>query len=664
MKKQFLIYITLLCIGTFSCHDLNLDPKGKLGEPELFGNEYGVKKYFSAIYNGLPIEDFLYYGTNIGDASSAYRPNNYWEQGKNSQGNMSGEFFNTWVLVDNDGFAYWPYDRIRDINKFIQNFPNYKVNFTDVVYNNLLGEAYFLRAFYYFGLAKRYGGVPLITEVQDPLAPADSLNVSRNKEYDTWKLIHDDLTFSIDNMVTTSETGRANKYVAAALMSRAMLYAGSIAKYSQYLGFDNEAATSAGMAGIDPSKAEEFFQYSVDAGKLIELGGYALYEKNADKAKNFAELFLAAESPENIFIKDYGVASPHDNRLVHTYDALMSPSPDMSSFVGAESYPPLDFMELYDMTTYTNPDGTPVRFDARGDIRNDMEPRMLGTMYFDSDELRGTAFSIQRGIYRNFDGLASDAQNGSGAAPINNSNNRVLGGRGWTTKIDTDGDGDYDDLDGDGDVDDNDVVLITGAHGHYDDQGGENNCWGSAFIRKYVNPSLNKDLVKVYGSDQHWIVFRLGEIYLNTAEALYELGKRDEAFDYIEKLRMRAGSKVTRPAIDMTSSNIGSINKANYPYQIEKSLQFIRDERERELYGENHWWWDLRRWRTADQVLNQFRHRVLSCYYVADEDKYIYLDEINQQNRSWTASKQCYYEPIPWGEIGKNRNLLPQNPLY
>jgi hypothetical protein len=559
---------------------------------------------------------------------------------------MSGEFFNTWVNVDNDGFAYWPYDRIRDINKFIQNFPNYKSNYTDVVYNNLLGEAYFLRAFYYFGLAKRYGGVPLIKEVQDPLAPADSLNVSRNTEYDTWKLIHDDLTFSISNMAATSETGRANKYVSAALMSRAMLYAGSIAKYSQFLGFDNEAATSAGMAGIDPSKAEEFFQYSVDAGKLIEQGGYALYEKNADKAKNFAELFLAAESPENIFIKDYGVASPHDNRLVHTYDALMSPSPDMSSFVGSESYPPLDFMELYDMTAYTNPDGTPVRFDKRSDIKNEMEPRMLGTMYFDSDELRGTTFSIQRGIYKSFDGPATDAQNGSNAAPVNSASNRILGGKGWTTDIG------------------GTTYTIAGVHGNYEDQWGENNCWGSAFIRKYVNPALAKDLVKVYGSDQHWIVFRLGEIYLNTAEALYELGKRDEAFDYIEKLRMRAGSTVTRPAIDMTASNIGSVNKANYPYQIEKSLQFIRDERERELYGENHWWWDLRRWRTADQVLNQFRHRVLSCYYVADEDKYIYLDEINRANISWTASKQCYYEPIPWGEIGKNRKLLPQNPLY
>ena len=645
MKKRRLAYIALLGGLVFSCRELNLEPKGVLGESELFGTEFGVKKYFAGLYNYLPIEDFLYYGTN---SNSAYRPDNYWESGKFSLGNMSGEFFNTWASVDNDGFAYWPYDRIRIVNTFIQNFPTYKDKYPEGDYNRLLGEAHFLRAYFYFGLAKRYGGVPIVTEVQDPLAGPDVLNVSRNTEYDTWKFIHDDLQFAIDHMsADTKEVGRANKYVAAALMSRTMLYAGSIAKYTESLGFkQTELAAQQGLAGMEPAQANEFFEYAVEAGKIIEAGPYSLYNKEADKATNFARLFLDPSSSESIFIKEYNKNSPNGNRLTHNYDALMSPQPDMSSFVGAESYVPLDFMELYDMPVYTHPDGTPVRFDSRSDIRNGMEPRMRGTMYFDGDELRGKIFEIQKGIYRSFDGVAADAQKGVNSAPINSNGNRILGGRGWTTEI-------------------NGVTLnITGAHGHFDDQGGENNGWGAAYIRKYIDPDLATADVNVYRSDQHWVVFRLGEIYLNTAEALYELGKREEAFDYVAKIRDRAGAKVVRPAIDMTLTNIGTINKANYTYAIERSLQFIRDERERELYGENHWWWDLRRWRTADQVLNHFRHRVLSAYYVADEGKYIYLNEDNRINREWTASKTCYYEPIPWGEIGKNNNLLPQNPLY
>src|SRR5690606_12261989 len=162
---------------------------------------------FAGIYNYLPIEDFLYYGTN---SNNAYRPDNYWEAGKNSLGNMSGEFFNTWVGVDNDGFGYLPYACIREINTFITNLPLYKDKYTEADYNKLLGEAHFLRAFFYFGLAKRYGGVPIIKEVQNPLADPETLNVSRNTEYDTWKLIYEDLKFAIDNMTETSESGRAN----------------------------------------------------------------------------------------------------------------------------------------------------------------------------------------------------------------------------------------------------------------------------------------------------------------------------------------------------------------------------------------------------------------------------------------------------------------------
>ncbi|MEI9946295.1 MAG: RagB/SusD family nutrient uptake outer membrane protein [Chitinophagaceae bacterium] len=648
MKNRLILYTVLLAMTFSSCQRLDLEPKGILGETELFGNEFGVKKYFTALYNYLPIEDFVYYGNNN---SSAYRPGNFWEACKFSQGNASGEFFNTWVGPTNGGFGYWPYDRIREVNLFINNFPTYKSNFSVATYNSLLGEASFLRAFFYSGLAKRYGGVPIIKEVQDPTADKATLEVPRNTEYDTWKFIYTDLKFAMDNMSATSERGRANKYVAAALMSRTMLYAGSIAKYTQYIGLGSEKAVQDGFAGIDPAKANELFQYAEDAGKFVIAGPYSLYNKEADKGLNFANLFLDISSPENIFIKDYDRTAPQNTRLQHSYDALMSPVPDFSSNVGTESFPPFDFMELYGMTPYVNPDGTPVRFNNRSDIKNGMEPRLRGTMYFDGDVLRGKTFGMQRGIYQTYTGTAADAQAGSNVAPINSTviagkTNRILGVRNSTTVV-------------------NGVTLpITAAHGSFEDGNAENNGFGAAFMRKYINTAVPVSDVNLYLSGQHWIVFRLGEVILNTAEAQYELGKRTEAFANIALIRTRAGA-TPAPAIDQTLINTGSINKVNtYPYSLEKSLQFIRDERERELYGENHWWWDLRRWRIQDQVLLNFRPRMLSCYFVANEGKYIYLDETNRLNRTWTASRASVYEPIPAGEIAKNSKLLPNNPLY
>jgi hypothetical protein len=264
-----------------------------------------------------------------------------------------------------------------------------------------------------------------------------------------------------------------------------------------------------------------------------------------------------------------------------------------------------------------------------------MEPRLQGTCYFDGDALRGKTFSIQRGIYVKYTGTAADAQSGSNAAPINSTANRKLGNKGEKYNN----------------------VLITGDHGMFAGRGGENNAMMGAFIRKYIDVNRPTNLVNVNKSNQAWIVFRLAEIYLNTAEAAYELGNRTEAFDYVEAIRERAGCKVIRPAIDQTESS-------TYGYPVEAGLQFIRDERGRELYCENHYWWDLKTWRITDQVLNLRYSRALTCYYVFDEGKYIYLDENNRDNRSITAPKRAAYERIPQGEINKNPKLLPQNPLY
>ena len=162
MKRYILLYTVPLAMIFSACQKLDLEPKGVLGQAELFSTEFGAKKYFTGLYNYLPIEDFVYYGNNNPSGGNAFRPTNYWEAGKNSQGNMSGEFFNTWQLVNNSGFGYWPYDRIREVNVFFQDFPAYKSKFTTPVYNALMGEASFLRAYFYFGLAKRYGGVPIV----------------------------------------------------------------------------------------------------------------------------------------------------------------------------------------------------------------------------------------------------------------------------------------------------------------------------------------------------------------------------------------------------------------------------------------------------------------------------------------------------------------------
>ena len=257
--NRIIILLAALAFGATACNQLDLEPKGILDESTLFGSEFGVRKYFSGLYNNMPIEDFLYKASNeggvgYGTSNSNGQRGNWWEALKSYGSTSSAETAGRHGDLSG-AWGYWPYDEIRNINVFIEGFPNYAEKFTAERYEELLAEAYFIRAFYYFGLVKRYGGVPIVDKVQDPMADPETLAVSRNTEYDCWKFIQGDLKYAMEHgSKDKADTQRGNAYSAAALMAKAMLYAGSVAKYNQYTGITGEA-TDAGLMGMDPSEA-------------------------------------------------------------------------------------------------------------------------------------------------------------------------------------------------------------------------------------------------------------------------------------------------------------------------------------------------------------------------------------------------------------------------
>lgn len=660
---KYIICAASLGLVVTSCSDLDLDAKGVQDEATLFSSDAGVKTYLAALYNDLPIEDFNY-AVNGDQRGYRNHDNNQWQALKSYSGSVSGETQgrNTGNGGGED-FDYWPYENIRMINTFLVSLPQYADKYTEQKYNELLAEGRFIRAFFYFGMAKRYGGVPIITEPQEPYAPVETLQVPRATEYDTWKFIYEDLKFAMENgSADKKEIARANRYTAAALMSRAMLYAASVAKYSGTVGTMGEAV-NLGLQTMTDDHAEEFYQYVIDACKVVEAGGYKLHN-DKDKEKAYAEEFyMETPGEEDIFVKRFLGAELQQvgdrMGLLHHWDAMVLPKGEgLSQFVGGAINPTWELMGKFEHPAVVDAAGKPVRFNKLVDFANspELEPRAKACFFFPGmvDPVSGIAFDIQAGVYTSYPGTALEG------CPLDKTSPYLQ-----SYRVRAQNPGSV--ADGNGKVNGSDFILppgtkVNGVHGLAEGVGDEGYSYTGAFIRKYVDVTSPASHRVIWGSTQSWKAFRYGEVLLNWAEACYELGLirgdnalKQEAINHVNEVRERAGA--TPYTLNPSPMDIGS---ELYGMEVDENLEYIRDERARELCFEHHRYWDIRRWRIADAMFTgNTKAKTLLGYYVIDEDKYIFLNEYeNYIGRTTSWNKSQYYRQIPGDQINKNPLLV------
>lgn len=642
MKNKLYLILIALCCWTSACKKLDIPPMNVIQDPDVFSTPGGIDIYMARSYSELPIEDFRY--------SPERGFNNFWiispfpaltgEALSRDQTRAMPENFNS---DPNNESNFWAmsYKLIRETNYFMETLPKYAGSFSESQINNWMGEARFLRAVTYFALVKRYGGVPIVEQVLSyPEKSVEELNTPRSSEEAVYDLVAADLDFAIANMAENSVAGRANKYVAAAYKSRAMLFAGSVAKYNQVVLFD---ANKNRVCGIPVEKANTYFKASYDAAMLLE-GKYSLYKKAwaaGDKEaqyQNFVNLFFDASSPENVFVKQYNYPNS-----VHGYDAYNVPRQLMGgNGYSSEVNPTLDFVELFEGFP-KNADGTIKTLDASGryvlynntmDIFANAEPRLRATVILPGDVFKGESIEIRRGIY-----TASSAGGIQKLVAENSTSNYP------TTNIVQSANANQTPYK----LPNGQLMNPAGKSGVFTAEG---TAAVSGFsIRKYLDPNMATSEVLENHSDQTWIEIRYAEVLLNRAEAAFELNSagqsgnyQQQAFADINQIRERAGATLlTSPA--------------------ELNANVIRRERRKELGFENKIWWDLRRWRTLDKEQNGTIYRTLMPFYVADAGKYLMDARLDERNVRYTFDPRWYYQEIPAGEISKSNKLI-QNPGY
>lgn len=188
------------------------------------------------------------------------------------------------------------------------------------------------------------------------------------------------------------------------------------------------------------------------------------------------------------------------------------------------------------------------------------------------------------------------------------------------------------------------------------------------FMYKYYNDLPGAALGERNGTDGP--IFRMGEVLINHAEAMFELGRFNQsvADATVNKLRVRAG------VADMTVGEIGSDFDTYRDADVDPVLWEIRRERCAELMGSGFRFDDIKRWKKGHYMNDRpvgVKINDLSVYD-NDEDlaKLLYdgsamprykncVTYIENPTPGW--QEKCYLYPIPMKQTVLNKNLV-QNP--
>jgi hypothetical protein len=329
MKLKNWIFLALVSLSVISCKDDFLDraPGLNLDEVKVFTIFENAQRFHADIYSHLQ-DGFNRLGNYqpVPMSSAADESDSY--MGYHGTQTLN---FGSYDEVDNQLFNY--YSGIRKGNIFLSKldvipFPDQKTR------DAMVGEVYFLRAFYFFEIVKRYGGMPIIEKV---LIPGDNLMYPRNsfKECADYIIADcDEATSLLPVSRPDNELGRASKGAAMALKARMLLYA---------------ASPLWNLEITNPDK----WQLAADAAKAVidlknESGGYEyeLYSKG-NGAKDYERLFFTRRNSGNkeiIFYKHQGTID-FSNQQINVW------APKGDGFEGAGAVAPTqNFVDLFEMS--------------------------------------------------------------------------------------------------------------------------------------------------------------------------------------------------------------------------------------------------------------------------------------------------------------------------
>lgn len=198
-------------------------------------------------------------------------------------------------------------------------------------------------------------------------------------------------------------------------------------------------------------------------------------------------------------------------------------------------------------------------------------------------------------------------------------------------------------------------TIETFTPGGKDSKDGRDN-WNTSktgyYLRKFMNDAYPIDNPWDVSGLQPWYYFRYAEVLLNFAEAANEAYGPDA---------VPAGSTLSaRAAINQIRSR-ASVNMPEVPMGTSQAdmREIIRNERRVELAFEEHRFYDVRRWKIAEQTENEPANGI---NITKNGNTLNYATKVALDGRQFHS--RMYWLPIPRSEIQASGNKLEQNAGY
>ena len=454
------------------------------------------------------------------------------------------------------------YGHIRDCNDLIRGVS--ESDLTQEQKDEVLGQAYFLRAWVYYNLFKWYGGVPLVEEVQNPTEDAIT---PRSSAKATYEFILNDLKRSADMLRAQtanggwngSNWGRITSGTALALKGRLMLLWASPL-------FNRSNDQSRWTNAYNEMKADL---------STINACGYGLYQTGSNvNGSDFAKQFLqSTKNPEAVFVTLYNktiiLTGIDDAAKNNPWERYIRPDNTGGNGLGAglmlvQMFPMADGKLPAGLNTYTKLETSSYAYESEYPFMN-RDPRFYRTF----------AFPGFRWAY-NGNAAEHDAHNPS------DGRNYVLWNYVWYTDLNDQGNPES----GNSYAADN---LLGSKQGIYVRKRSDDLDVNSSPLYEYNSMGWKSGAGPFY-SAAPLIELRYAEVLLNLAEAACGANDMSYAVEQLQKIRARAG---------YTAENNYGL-QSNLAGDQAACMSAILYERQIELAYEGKRFDDMRRWMLYD----------------------------------------------------------------